>query len=474
MNPPGQPPFPPAEHRLLALGAAVADASGVIAAPGAVLLRLAPGHLPRLLAVGPPEVVQRHPAADGARRVSRPAAVLLTGLGPRPFHPAGGFVGWIDSIRAARATATPESIAADTRRGVALVQAAGTVAVGDIAGASRPPWPRGATHVLAASGLLGRSFLEFFALAPEAVAGLAPLARATAGLVRPGGAPHGANGLFSALVQPHAPYSVSPEALREAARLLASAAATRDEPPLPLCIHLAESPDERALIQHGSGPMRSFLERLGLWNSSVAAHFGHGLSPVAHTLAALPPPAESGPPLLAVHVNDADNSDIEALAAAGASAVYCPRASEYFESQRHFGPHRYRDMLAAGIPVALGTDSIVNLPGPPPSAPAAQPAISVLDEARRLFARDRTDPKTLLAMLTTHGAAALGLPTGLFQFSGGRPPHGTAGQQAPEGRGIGGLVAVEVGQNPGGPLAGVFAGSGSVEVLSPIWGGSGG
>jgi cytosine/adenosine deaminase-related metal-dependent hydrolase len=76
-------------------------------------------------------------------------------------------------------------------------------------------------------------------------------------------------------------------------------------------------------------------------------------------------------------------------------------------------------MLVAGITVALGTDSIINLP--PPGTDADSWRISVLDEMRRLWKRDRTDPRTLLAMATTNGAAALGLARGEFLFESGGP-----------------------------------------------------
>jgi cytosine/adenosine deaminase-related metal-dependent hydrolase len=87
------------------------------------------------------------------------------------------------------------------------------------------------------------------------------------------------------------------------------------------------------------------------------------------------------------------------LEAAGWPVIYCPRASAYFAAERDFGPHRYREMLAAGITVALGTDSIVNLDTPG--------HISTWDEMRLLHRRDRADPVTLLKMATINGAAAL-------------------------------------------------------------------
>ena len=42
-------------------------------------------------------------------------------------------------------------------------------------------------------------------------------------------------------------------------------------------------------------------------------------------------------------------ADLERLVEAETPIVYCPRASAYFGAEQHFGPHRYRDMLAAGL-----------------------------------------------------------------------------------------------------------------------------
>lgn len=104
--------------------------------------------------------------------------------------------------------------------------------------------------------------------------------------------------------------------------------------------------------------------------------------------------------MAAVHCNDISDSDLATLASTETPVLYCPRSSGYFGgAHRDFGPHRYRDMLASGITVALGTDSIVNLDTPD--------RISVWDEMRYLYQRDGTDPLTLLTMATTNAATAL-------------------------------------------------------------------
>jgi cytosine/adenosine deaminase-related metal-dependent hydrolase len=175
--------------------------------------------------------------------------------------------------------------------------------------------------------------------------------------------------------------------------------------------HLAESPEERELITRGKGPFRQFLERVGWWNRAVEKRFVGSESPISYFFCNCSILGEMQAPFLLAHVNNCSNSDLRDLANSPHSIAYCPRSSSYFRNHEHFGPHRYRDMLAAGINVCLGTDSVINLPN--------AHRLSTLDEARFLFARDGFDPRELLAMATIRGARALGLPETAFRFSQG-------------------------------------------------------
>lgn len=407
---------------------AAADAQGLLATPAAILLESRPGHHHKLLAVGTPAAVAGHEAAPAAGLVQRPRSILipalvnahthldLTHIGPRPHDPAAGFMPWVDMIRRERLT-EPDAIARSVQRGVALLRAGGTAAVGDIAGAvaGRPSLlaARALAHV--AGGLLGVSFLEYFAMGQAAD-------RVLAAVDNLFGQPWPAGPIRLGL-QPHAPYSVGSLGFARAAQYARAG--------WPVCAHVAESPEERAFIQHGLGPIVDLLSCVGAWDDSARRDAALGVSPVAAALDRF-----AAPGLLAVHLNDLSDRDIAQLAHARARAVYCPRASAYFAAERPFGPHRYRDLLAAGVPVALGTDSIVNLP--PHAADPALGGISILDELRFLYHRDSTDPVTLLAMATTHGAAALGLDPGLFTF---------------RGPAIAGLLAIDAPPSPDNPLS---------------------
>ncbi len=379
--------------------AALADATFGVVAPGAILLRIHPDQGIEVLVVGEPGALDAPDLPPPDRTLSLPDHLLLPGLvnahahldlthiGPAVHDPAGGFVPWVERVRANRRD-SPGGIAESVRLGIDLSLAGGTVAVGDIAGAPGGRLTDTAARVLGDSRLAGLSFLEFFGIGRSAAGSVERLER----FVR-----ETLPGLRKALeghpvrvgFQPHAPNTVDLGVYRWAAALAAHHG-------LPLSTHLAETPEERAFIAHGTGPQWAMLEGFGLWDESVPHHIGRGQHPVAHLGRLL-----RDHRVLCAHVNDATDEAIGVLAETRTPVVYCPRASAYFGAESHFGPHRYRDMLAAGVRVCLGTDSIVNLDTPD--------RISVLDEMRLLHRRDGTDARTLLRMGTVHGAEALGL-----------------------------------------------------------------
>lgn len=380
---------------------------------------LSPSRL-TVLAHGTPEEVDHHPAAAHAFRVDLSDHILLPGLvnahthldlthlGPHPWDAAQPFSDWVAVIRAGR-LADPGAIARAVHAGAALARAGGTAIVGDIAGAVRAGPSLAAALALAATGLRGVSFVEFFAIGIRAADNVARLSEtldaANTTLAR---------GLRLGL-QPHATNTVDPEAYLASIDFAVQWG-------LPLATHLAESPEEREFIARASGPQRALLEQVGVWDDTLLGTFGQGRHPVAHLESVLREARAAYRPFVVAHVNDATDASLEILAATRTSVAYCPRASAYFGADRHFGPHRYRDMLAAGINVCLGTDSVVNITdGTVPgleNALSGQIAgiagnphhrLSVLDEMRLLARRDGTDPLTLIRMGTTHGTRALGM-----------------------------------------------------------------
>jgi len=441
------PRLPEGPSDLLLAAGGIADGTGRDEAPASLLIEISPlqaaqDALPegcrravaRVLAAGPPGEVACHPRAAAAIQGDFSESVLIPGLvnahahldlthvGPMALDPDRGFSGWIDGVRRARATVTA-AIAESVRRGVHLMLAGGVVAVGDIAGAPGGVPSLEPGRVLRGSALGGVSFLEYFGIGHGEDRGIEAVERALEAATQSGGA--GARlGL-----QPHAPNTVSPRGYEWAcdrARDLG----------VPLATHLAETIEEREFVATGRGPQRELLESLGLWNDRASEAVGYGHSPVRHLRSVL----ERSRFVLA-HLNDASDEDLSILAGTGQSVAYCPRASEYFGNPTRLGPHRYREMLARGINVTLGTDSIINLPrgtGGPGSE-----WISVLDEMQRLHERDGTEPATLLRMGTINGARALGLNESGFVFD--------------EGAALAGLVAVDLRQAGGAPWSAASA-----------------
>ena len=369
----------------------VVDAAGRRGSPGAILL-----DEKGIIAAGPAQSIGT-PSGTALQR--RPDVVLLPALvnahchldlsaiGPLAYP--GSFVGFIDEVRRLRAI-DEASITRGVGRGIELARAGGTAMVGDIAGwVSRSTWTV-PINQLRSAGMPGVSYLEVFGIGRRQDDAIGVLREAAAGI------PRSCGGVRLGL-SPHALYSCGPRVYSAAARL-----------GLPIATHLAETLEELELTQCATGPLVGLVKRLGLWDPSIASDRGHPVDLVVKAM--------GGGPFVGAHLNYVSPRHIHTLAAGGASVVYCPRASRYFgHPHNDHPPHRYRQMLAAGVNVALGTDSLLCLDTPQ--------RISVLDEMRYLFGRDGTQPLCLLRMATVAGAVALGFDPALVTFS----PGPTAG-----------------------------------------------
>jgi cytosine/adenosine deaminase-related metal-dependent hydrolase len=394
-------------RRILIHAAAIADGAGQKAAPGAILIE---GDC--IVAAGRPQEIGH---IEGTAPRALPTSVVipalvnahahldLTHIGASDFN--GDFTQWIDSLRIKRHRA-PEGIADSVRHGVRLSRAGGTALIGDIAGV-RSDVP---TRTLREQGLAGVSFLEVFGMGRGQQTAIEVMRDAARSI------PHRERGVRLGL-QPHAPYSCGPEVYRAAGELARQAG-------LPLSTHLAESSDEVRFAHHADGALAHMLRRLGVWDETIAPVGKHPIDHVAEVLGRVP--------CVAAHVNYAQDHHLSLLSLAHISVAYCPRASAYFN---HPGSHRYREMLAAGVNVALGTDSIICLDTPD--------RLSVLDDMRLLWRRDRTDPAALLRMATVNGAKALGVLPSLFTL-----------QPGP----IAGLLAIECESADNDPLIEMLAG----------------
>lgn len=283
----------------------------------------------------------------------------LSGLRGR-LTPCRPLPDWLHAVVRQRRQQSPAEVTKDIRAGLAESLRHGVTLVGDIASGGLS-W-----EVLAVARL--RSVVQFELLGLTRTRAHF-LWSAMLDWMRT----HPANDQCRAGLSPHAPYSVR-RSLFRAAGALAGARG------LPLSVHLAESRDELQLLRDHEGPFRSFLESVGVWDPGGLCA---GVGDVQDALA----PA---PHRLLVHGNYLDPAQVRP----GATVVYCPRTHAAFGHD----PHPLPRLLAAGVRVALGTDSL-----------ASNPDLDILAEAR--FVR-RTFPEVpaqaLLRSITLSGAEALG------------------------------------------------------------------
>jgi cytosine/adenosine deaminase-related metal-dependent hydrolase len=293
----------------------------------------------RLVAVGPrAEVEARHGRSERKDGVLLPALVnahlhleLSHLAGEVPG--GGGLPAWIEGFvrtRAARRDRDPDPAMREAAR--ALVRA-GVAAVGDVSNGL------GSLAPLGEAGVAGTVFHEVFGVVPER---FEATRRDALAADRAATVPAG----LAVRPSPHAVYSTSHAHVVE---LLEGG---------PGSLHLAEDPAERAFVAEGRGGFAALVERMGRRAADVVPRARSAVALVARALR---------PHHLAVHCVDLDDEDVAALRASGATVVLCPRSNAYIGC----GTPRLDALLAAGIPLALGTDSLASSPSLAPLAEAA-------------------------------------------------------------------------------------------------------
>jgi aminodeoxyfutalosine deaminase len=276
----------------------------------------------------------------------------------------GGFVPWVETLVARRGDAAGPEAREGARRGIAELEATGTVAVADVS--------NGLAHLdlLEASSLSVVVFYELLGWDPERAEGLLEDADRRAAAVP-------ARLRTRVRLSAHAPHSVSPALL---AGLVARGG--------PAAIHLAESPDESRFLAAGGGEWGAFLERRGLGHVAFAAP---GTSPVRY----LEDAGALRGGLVAAHCVQIDEQDRDLLARRGVYVAVCPRSNRALG----VGMAPVPELLRAGVRLCLGTDSLASVP--------------TLDLAADMAALQREfpalDPIVIVRMATQGGAEALGL-----------------------------------------------------------------
>jgi 5-methylthioadenosine/S-adenosylhomocysteine deaminase len=208
-------------------------------------------------------------------------------------------------------------------------------------------------------GVLGQTILDF--PAPDHATPDAALAYTEKFIERWKGDP-----LITAAIAPHSIYTDSTETLKKAAALARRSGA-------PILMHIAEAPFESEIsrAKHGGSPV-SYLERIGLLGSDVVG----------------------------AHCVWVDAADIATLVRRGVGAVHNPSSNMKLAS----GVMPVVDMLAAGVPVGLATDSAASNNN--------QDLFQEMNIAAKLQKVTRMDPRALPArqvveMATIGGARAL-------------------------------------------------------------------
>jgi cytosine/adenosine deaminase-related metal-dependent hydrolase len=194
-------------------------------------------------------------------------------------------------------------------------------------------------------------------------------------------------------VSPHAPYSVSARLYREVARF-----ARREG--LKLATHVAESREELDLLTRGKSPIPGAYRAANLWTGQ------RWKPPMQRPIQYVAGTCALGPDTLAVHAVQVNGDDITALTASGAAVAHCPRSNRHLNC----GIAPVAEMIAAGVTVGLGTDSL-----------ASNDSLDMFAEMRAALtasrARAETSPGALSApltaeavvrMATLEGARALG------------------------------------------------------------------
>jgi cytosine/adenosine deaminase-related metal-dependent hydrolase len=285
-------------------------------------------------------------------------------LGPLAGQAGGeaGFAAWIAELLALRSRLTPADFEAGVSSGARELLARGATTVGDVSSTGA------AERVLPSSpirSVLLREVLD----AADPARSPAALARVRRALPRRRRSLEG--------LAPHAPYTLSLPLLRQLGAL-----ARRRR--IAVQVHWAESPEEELWLCRGEGPFAELLR-----NSPACS----GLELLAR--AGLLEGRDPAVALSLVHGNHPGPGEIERVARAGAALVHCPGTHAFFRRE----PFDPLPWLEAGVPLALGTDSLASN--------------EALDPGREMALLRRAvpglPPEQVLDCATRAGARALGL-----------------------------------------------------------------
>jgi aminodeoxyfutalosine deaminase len=329
--------------------------------------------------------------------------------------PGGSYIAWfrdrLERVELASEAARREA----AEKAVREMAARGTVAVGDVAGV---PWT---APILARSSLHAVVFLELTGFRSEDAERLLDGAASVLDVVENDADFKAARGRIGVVLSPHSAHTVSAALLKA----LAGRATASGEI---LSIHLAETADEAAVLLDGSGPFPGLLRARGAWDEGWHPP-GHSPVEYLDRLGVL------SPRTLAVHCIHLGQQDLSKLQARGVTVVTCPRSN----LRLGVGKTPVPKLLSAGIPVALGTDSL-----------ASASDLDLFSEMAGLRREHPgLSPAAVLRMATLNGARALNLEKSLGTIEKGK---------------LAGLAAVALSDPGDDPLEAVTSGPETVTV----------
>lgn len=288
---------------------------------------------------------------------------------PGPFHE------WLPQMIGAAPLLSAEDIASGIREGLEELAQWGTTTVGDIGSDGL------ALPLLEASGLRHVFFHEVIHMGPPPYEPLIARLEQQLGALRPG-----LLGMIG--ISPHAPYTVAAPLMAALRRHFQGG-----ERAMPFAVHVAESRAEMQCLATRQGPLANLFRRMGFYpappeRAPLARSVGRFLS------AGLPGAPQSRD--LLIHGNYLTRAAMARLARGGRSAlVVCPGTRLFHGVQTPV----FAKAADAGLPVALGTDSL-----------ASNTGLNMWEEMRRAL---RMAPRWTAAdafdAATVEGAQALGM-----------------------------------------------------------------
>lgn len=339
----------------------------------------------RIAAVGPDAVVPLPPDALVQRFED---AVLLPGLVNTHTHlELTGFAGmaeeadfwtWIRRIIALKQTRDEEAFFHAASAGIRACWAAGVTTICDMGNTGSVIT---ALDALGGSGIAHHEAFDMHT--DETPAVMKRFARELDLLGR-----HAA-GRVAIGASPHAPYTVSGPLYRAVSELARAHG-------VPIGVHVAEPPDESALLRDFTGTFADALRARGVTRVSDAP-----VSPIAW----LDQHGVLTPRTLCAHAIHTDAADTAIMVQRGVAIAHCPRSNR----RHHHADAPVARYVDAGLRIGLGTDSEVSV------AP-----LDLIAEARAARVLTGWSAADAVRALTLGGAAALGLETTIGSLTPGK------------------------------------------------------